>query len=231
MSTIRLEDTTRGPLTSSGTKHRVFEGPFSYYRTFGVGVDIFVFDTPSVDADCTLDEYDRWLDEQYEHIEGLRAKDAVLILLPTDRKGHPWSKSVATASSAMSHGWQLFRHFVWLKQEADFHRSQYAFQDVWTFRKGSRATNGDAEARYKDVVRILMPHDADSHVGALPSIVIEYFLALWAKAGDLVMDPFAGRGSVMEAAHTLGLGSISCELDPERAEHLRQMSRALEGNE
>jgi hypothetical protein len=217
-------------MTVTGDVHRVIEGAFSHVPNLPIsGIDIFVFDTPSVDSNASVNEYSSWFEGQLFAIEKLRAPDAVLILLPTDRKGHPWSKSAASSVAATLYDWQLFRHFVWLKQEADFHRAQYAFQDVWTFRKGNRATNDIAPARYKDVVRILMPHDDDSHVGALPSTVIEYFLALFVREDDVVMDPFAGRGSVMEACHTLGLRSVSVELDSERAEHLRQMSRALEG--
>ncbi len=218
-------------MTISGDRHRVIEGAFSTIQPMTRSVDIFAFDTPSVDEDATVDEYANWLWTQFEVIESWRARDAVLILLPTDRKSHPWSKSATTAFVAQRFEWQLFRHFVWLKQDADFHRAQYAFQDVWVFRKGDRASVSSSPIRYKDVVKLLMPRDVDSHVGALPSDILELFIALFAREGDVVMDPFAGRGSTMVAAHTLGLRSISIELHPERANYLRQMSAALEGTE
>lgn len=233
LPTTRLDRSLTTSPKVSGSRHVVIEGAFRDVTLdlLPAKPDIFFFDTPSVDVDCDVSEYAAWLSEQFTVIERLRKRDAILYLVPTDRKGNPWSKSVSTAHVAELFDWQLFRHYIWLKQEADYHRAQYAFQDVWVYRKGARGASGDADARYKDVIRIVAGRDGDSHVGTIPVDLVEYFLPLFSRADDIVMDPFAGRGSVMQACHSLGLRSVSVELWPERAQYLSALSAQLEGED
>jgi DNA modification methylase len=214
--------------------HRVIEGAFSSLLgpSFPTAppnhfADILFFDTPSVEPDETVEGYSTWLHSQFYALDRWCKPDAVLYLCPTDRKGHPWSKSAVTVNVAFAHGWKLFRHMIWQKQEADWSRSEYAFQDVWVLRRGNRPVRDDSPIRYKDVVKIVQRRDDDSHIGKLSPEMIRDMLTLFIRGDDLVMDPFAGRGSVMEACQELGLRSISVELHPERAHYLRDLAEKL----
>lgn len=228
LPTTSLQSVHTGPSTYHvGGKHVVFEGAFDSLPSDGryfQKVDVFFFDTPSTDPNTSHQDYFNWLMMQFVAMEKHRAPNVGLFLVPTEQKGSPWSKSAATVDIAFDYGWQLFRHFVWLKQDADFHRSQYAFQDVWALRKGNMPAQADSDVRYKDVVRIVSPIDKDSHIGMLNPKMVEHFLPLFARPGTTVMDPFAGRGSVMRACQALDLKSVSVELFPERARELRALA-------
>ena len=54
----------------------------------------------------------------------------------------------------------------------------------------------------------------------MPVELFAQLIDLFATPGDVVLDPFAGSGPAMRAAQTLGLSSISVELDYDRAKAL-----------
>ena len=57
-----------------------------------------------------------------------------------------------------------------------------------------------------------------SHPYGKPAKVYEHILARACRAGDLVLDPFAGSGSSRTASEELGLIWRGCDIDPQFAE-------------
>ena len=54
----------------------------------------------------------------------------------------------------------------------------------------------------------------EEHPTPKPPALIEHFLTLHGKPGDVVCDPFAGAGTTLAVAKRMGMNSIGCELDP-----------------
>lgn len=76
------------------------------------------------------------------------------------------------------------------------------------------------------------PPGADEDVHML-SAVVDHVIERCSKPGDLVFDPFAGFGTTMERAVTLGREALGVELLPDRVEYLRTRvpsARIVEGD-
>ena len=69
------------------------------------------------------------------------------------------------------------------------------------------------------------------HIKAHPTIkpqsVLSHLVKLLSRPGDLVLDPFCGSGSTVEAAHRLGRHALGIELDTRHAESSRARMRSL----
>ena len=57
-----------------------------------------------------------------------------------------------------------------------------------------------------------------AHPFASPARVVRRFVALYSAPGDLVIDPFAGRGTTIRVATSMGRRSIGYEIDQSHAE-------------
>lgn len=181
-------------------------------------VDLLFLDTPGVDPDCSVSEYRQWFSTRLGYLtqDWLR-HDCGMILVPRDRKGHPWQKSVISAYVANMMGWETFRQFIVMGTEGDFHRARYCYQPVWAMRRGNMpvASAETSPARFKDVLRI-KDTAPDSMVWGFPDRLVDVMLQLF-KGVKTVMDPFAGTGAVLKGAQRIGMRSISCEIDTQRA--------------
>ncbi len=51
------------------------------------------------------------------------------------------------------------------------------------------------------------------HSATFPKALPEWFINLFTKEGDVVLDPFAGSGTTLESASSLGRNSIGIEID------------------
>ena len=61
-----------------------------------------------------------------------------------------------------------------------------------------------------------------SHSAAFPETLPDWFIRLFTEPGDLVLDPFAGSGSTLAAAHKLERRAIGLELNPEYCALMRE---------
>lgn len=57
-------------------------------------------------------------------------------------------------------------------------------------------------------------HSMCSYLGAFPPALADYFIRYFTKKGDIVFDPFAGRGTTPLQARLLGRKSIATDLNP-----------------
>lgn len=59
------------------------------------------------------------------------------------------------------------------------------------------------------------------HSAAFPEALPAWFIRLFAKSGDLVLDPFLGSGTTAVAARKLGCGYLGIEINPEYCDEAR----------
>jgi len=197
--------------------HTVIHGPM--HSAPLRDVQLFFTDPPGLSPDTSFAETRDFFIETFEAMERMRHRNCALFLLSRDGKGHPFQKSIVSAYVAQEMGWHVFRQFTWLASERDYHCRRYAAQAAWAFHKGNIMANNDSPFRYKDVIRADDDFKANAHgmVQALPLTLIVPLLQLYAKPRMLVCDPFAGSGTVMDAAALLNLRSASIEIDRDRA--------------
>jgi DNA modification methylase len=121
-------------------------------------------------------------------------------------------------------GWKLHQVLVWVKDtmvlgHSDYH---YAHEDVLYGSKpgpgrvgrgnheGSRWYGGHDKTTVFQVPR---PRRSEQHPTMKPVDLIYRQLVNSTARGDVIMDPFAGSGSTLLAAHQLGLRCMAVELD------------------
>lgn len=61
-----------------------------------------------------------------------------------------------------------------------------------------------------------------SHSAAFPETLPDWFIRLFTEPGDLVLDPFAGSGTTLAAAHKLERRAIGLELNPKYCALMRE---------
>ena len=118
-----------------------------------------------------------------------------------DEKGLSFFHAVVWDKGGLGMGWMYRRNYEMVMVA---HRKNGKMKWEW---KG----NGKETA---NVVRIgkIIP-TAKDHPTPKPTALVEHFLQLHGKPGDIVIDPFMGAGTTIVAAKNLGLKSIGCELD------------------
>ncbi len=82
-----------------------------------------------------------------------------------------------------------------------------------TKKEDSLITMQEQMAWAKDHVWNIAPARQKDHPAQMPIQLADRLLKLFARKGDVVYDPFAGAGTTMMAAKTLGLASIGTEID------------------
>ena len=83
------------------------------------------------------------------------------------------------------------------------------------FHEKIRAEGGQAMRNRRDVWTIVSQPYAGAHFAAMPPALVEPCILAGSRAGDTVLDPFGGSGTVGMVARWLGRDSILCELNPE----------------
>jgi DNA modification methylase len=83
-----------------------------------------------------------------------------------------------------------------------------------TKKEDSLITMPEQTAWAKDHIWNIAPARQKDHPAQMPIQLADRLLKLFARKGDIVYDPFAGAGTTMLAAKSLGLDSIGTEIDP-----------------
>lgn len=132
-------------------------------------------------------------------------------------------------------GFKLKRTLIWVKNNhgsGDL-RGDYAPQDEWIIycHKGRRVLNGKRESNVLMFPKLSTKHQ--KHSTEKPVELLKKLIRKSTHEGELVLDPFAGSGSTMQAARELERTYCVMELYPnyyytveERARALSQLSLA-----
>jgi hypothetical protein len=197
---------------SLSTGQLVFSGHFeNFVDPWNRKINGFIFDTPGVDDSLSLWAFYEWSMKIFQKIDTLAAKDAVLILLPTNRRGGSYFKSSIIETAATISGWKACRELIW-DQMGDYNRAKYPFRKITIFRRGQMGMM-KSNLRYVDIIRQRPPAGGkDGEYAPVPSEILYDLLDLFPFT--LVCDPFAGTGSLAQASRRQHIACISCELDP-----------------
>jgi DNA modification methylase len=77
---------------------------------------------------------------------------------------------------------------------------------------------GRDKAYPSNVLHLATETDNRSHSAAFPRALPEWFIKLFTKEGDWVLDPFVGSGTTCEVAQQLGRNSMGIDIKPEYVE-------------
>jgi DNA modification methylase len=124
-------------------------------------------------------------------------------------------------------------YIMWAKNTFTLGRSDYQRQYepvLYGWREGApHYWCGDRNQG--DVWFIDKPHRNDLHPTMKPVALIERALANSSRAGDVVLDPFAGAGSTVIACENLGRQARVIELDPHYADVIMRRWEAYTGRQ
>jgi DNA modification methylase len=137
-------------------------------------------------------------------------------------------------------GWRLHQTLIWDKTSTVLSRCDYHFEHEpilygWAQGTGNpRRLARKNECRWfggnnaSTVIRVARPRQSAEHPTMKPPELIEQLLRNSTQEGDVVLDPFAGSGSTLEACHHLGLTAYLIELEPAYCDVIRNRWAKLE---
>jgi DNA modification methylase len=132
-------------------------------------------------------------------------------------------------TTAQDAGWQIHQELVWVKDRFVLGHSDYHFRHEpilygWMPGEG-RSGRGSHEGTrwYGDhsqstVFEIPRPSRSEEHPTMKPPALVAACLTTSSRAGDVVLELFAGSGSTVMAAEQLGRRCYAMEIDPRYAD-------------
>ena len=92
-------------------------------------------------------------------------------------------------------------------------RRHDGFNDRWDLMEKEEQCSGYRNKR--DVWTIVTAQYPDAHFATFPEKLVEPCILAGSKAGDVVLDPFAGSGTVLQVAQRFGRKGVGIELNPD----------------
>jgi site-specific DNA-methyltransferase (adenine-specific) len=134
------------------------------------------------------------------------------------------------AAVARSHGYQLVDEFVWAKRTTEREGNEQllrVYETALLFSREPLPPLQNADPPRCRCVAAGYDDDGEaarwgSHPNHKPFTVLEALLRSWSRPGHLVLDPFAGSGSIPAAALRLRRRAACIELDDEWASRVRE---------
>ena len=139
-------------------------------------------------------------------------------------------------------GWRLHQELVWVKSSivlghSDYHYAHEPILYGYTPGPGRPGRGAHAGSRWygdnsaSSVLQYDKPSRNDRHPTMKPVGLIAECLSNSTRSGDLVYEPFAGSGSTIIAAETLGRRCYAIEIDPAYAQVTIERWAAFSGLE
>lgn len=156
---------------------------------------------------------------------GLRAVDASGLGVPRKTAiGMPWR----VALEMINRGWTLRSTIIWEKaapipEPTAKDRPWRTFEPVFLFSKSPKYFfNRDSLGDEEDIWRILDRADGKKakHSASFPESLVEKCLRIGCPETGVVLDPFAGTGTVLRVANRLKRSSIGIDISPSYCKHM-----------
>jgi DNA modification methylase len=138
-----------------------------------------------------------------------------------DLMGLPWRVAFALQED----GWILRSRITWVKKsampESMKNRPTSATEEIFLFSRSpvyyydSNAVREETGANLRNFWMLGPEGNKKGHPAAFPRELARRCILLGSRAGDTVLDPFAGSGTTGEVAQHLGRQAILIELNPE----------------
>lgn len=138
-------------------------------------------------------------------------------------------------TAARSLGYQPVEEFVWAKRTSEREGNEQflrVYETALLFSRGPLAPLQDSDPPRCLCVAAGYDDDGEaarwgSHPNHKPFTVLEALVRSWSRPGQLVLDPFAGSGSIPAAALRLGRRAACVEIEAEWAARVRdRLARA-----
>jgi len=163
--------------------------------------------------------------DSLEHLlaSAFAAADAVLALGGRVYVFHPAGElSSVFAAAFTTAGWRLHQTLVWVKDRMVLGRSDYHYRHEpihFGYKPGDGRWGRGARGWYggndqDSVLEVHRPAASREHPTAKPVELLRRLLQNSSRAGQIVLDPFAGSGSTLIACQELGRRARLVELDP-----------------
>lgn len=114
-------------------------------------------------------------------------------------------------------GWSVRQEIIWDRPGAvAFNARMFAPSDeriYWLVRDGADYTWNQTSASMLTVWRMAPPLDVDGHPCPFPLTLAVRCISATTRPSDAVLDPFAGSGTTLMAAKSLGRRAIGIEID------------------
>lgn len=140
--------------------------------------------------------------------------------------GVPWRVAFALQSD----GWWLRSEVVWnklnAKPESVGDRPTKSHESLFLFAKSRRYFYDDsASPRTRSVWSVTVSRSRSGHGSVFPEDLARIAIGLTSREGDLVIDPFAGTGTTLAVAKSMGRRYLGVELRGEMRESIEKRLR------
>jgi DNA modification methylase len=134
----------------------------------------------------------------------------------------PGALSVVFGQAFLAAGWRLHETLVWKKDSFVLGHSDYHYMHepiLYGYTPGGGRRGRGGEGWYGDhsqttVLEFARPKRSEDHPTMKPVALVAHCIGNSAPKRGRVLDPFAGSGTTLIAAHDLGRGASLVELDP-----------------
>lgn len=153
---------------------------------------------------------------------------------------HPSGElSIVFIEAYLAQGWRLHQQLVWVKDSLVLGRSDYHFRHEQVLyghkpgrgRIGRGATGWYGDDSQTSVLEVDRPRASREHPTMKPVELVEIALLNSTRRSHLVLDTFAGSGSVLVACERLGRTARLIELDPRYCDVIVARYEELTGTE
>lgn len=127
----------------------------------------------------------------------------------------------------------LRQGLVWVKDQFVLGRSDYHYrhEPIWYGWTPGAAHHATADRTQDSVHEVARPKRSIDHPTMKPVELISRHIANSSRPGELVVDPFAGSGSTLLAAHDTARVAAVVEMDPRYADVICRRWQELTGDE
>jgi DNA modification methylase len=186
-----------------------------------------------------LQAFEHWFSEVYRV---LRSDGRLCLNLPKaikDEMGNTYSVAMHVMPILKSVGYEVAGEITWLKARPEALPAGTAWgswlsasapdfrttaEHIYVLHKGTWKRNAEGESTIDKETFLsattdtwMISHDAKEHPAQFPYELVYRCIQLLSYKGDVVLDPFCGRGTTCEVANNCGRIFIGSEINPQFA--------------